>query len=84
MPNLSFVIALTAIVGTFAIPLLGIVMYFWCEVRKSAHEAALKQDMVARGYSAKEIVHVMTNGKGKSSSDPTLDLPPAKPGQVPA
>ena len=36
------------------------------------------QAMVERGYSANEIVHVLTSGK-RTLSNPAFDLPPAKP-----
>jgi hypothetical protein len=58
-------------------PLSAIVLYWVYHIRKIAHEMALKQAMVARGYSANEIVQVLTNGKGKFTN-PAFDLPPAK------
>jgi hypothetical protein len=67
-----------AIGCVFGIPIIAIVMYWWYEIRKVTSEAALKQAMVERGYSANEIVHVLTSGNGKGSN-PAYDLPPAKP-----
>jgi hypothetical protein len=69
-----------AIACMFGIPIISIVLYWWYEIRKVTCEAALKQAMIARGYSANEIVHVLTNGKGKLPN-PAFDLPPAKPVQ---
>ena len=67
-----------AIALFYAMPISAIVFYWAYHFRKIAHEAALKQAMVARGYSANEIVHVLTSGTGKLVS-PAFDLPPAKP-----
>lgn len=78
MYGIEVLVPIVAIAGVFGIPLSAVVMYWWYEIRKVTCEAALKQAMVARGYSANEIVHVLTNGKGKLTS-PAFDLPPAKP-----
>ena len=59
-------------------PISAIVLYWAYHIRKIAHETALKQAMVARGYSANEIVQVLTNGKSKFTNS-AFDLPPAKP-----
>jgi len=66
-----------AIGCVFGIPIIAIVMYWWYEIRKVTCDAALKQAMVERGYSANEIVHVLTSGKG-TKNNPAFDLPPAK------
>lgn len=71
-------IPIVAIGGVFGIPLSAIIMYWIYEIRKIGCETALKQAMVARGYSANEIVHVLTSGRGKLTN-PAFDLPPAKP-----
>ena len=82
MHGIDILVPITAIAGFFGMPISAIVLYWWYEIRKVACEAALKQAMVARGYSANEIVHVLTNGKGKSK-DPAFDLPPAKLAKLP-
>jgi hypothetical protein len=74
----DILVPIVAIGGVFGIPLSAIVLYWWYEIRKVTCEAALKQAMVARGYSANEIVYVLTSGKGKLTN-PAFDLPPAKP-----
>ena len=74
----DILVPIFAIAGWFGIPLIAIVLYWVYHIRKIAHEAALKQAMVARGYSANEIVQVLTSGKGKFTN-PAFDLPPAKP-----
>ena len=78
MHDIEILIPLTAIAGFFGMPLSAILLYWWYEIRKVSCEASLKQAMVARGYSANEIVHVLTNGRGKNTN-PAFDLPPAKP-----
>ena len=70
-------IPIVAILGMYGIPIIAIVAYWVYHIRKIGCETALKQAMVARGYSANEIVQVLTNGKGKFTN-PAFDLPPAK------
>ena len=74
----EILVPIFAIGCVFGTPIIAIVMYWWYQIRKVICEAALKQAMVERGYSANEIVHVLTSGKGKLTN-PALDLPPAKP-----
>ena len=78
MHDEEIVIPIIAILGMYAIPICLIVAYWVYHIRKIGCETALKQAMVARGYSANEIVHVLTSGTGKLVS-PAFDLPPAKP-----
>jgi hypothetical protein len=78
MHDAEVFVPIVAISGAFGVPISAIVLYWWYEIRKVTCEAALKQAMVARGYSANEIVYVLTNGKGKLTN-PEFDLPPAKP-----
>jgi hypothetical protein len=82
MSGPEILVPIAAIAGFFGIPISGIVMYYWYEIRKVSCQAALKQAMVERGYSANEIVHVLTNGKVKSK-DPAFDLPPSKLAKAP-
>lgn len=77
----DILVPIVAIGCVFGIPISAIVLYWWYEIRKVTCETALKQAMVARGYSANEIVHVLTSGKGKASI-PEFDLPPAKMAKV--
>jgi hypothetical protein len=60
---------LIAVIGAFAVPLLGIVAWVvakgmgnWRKVRVSEHLAALKQTMIERGMSAEEIERVLAAG----------------------
>ena len=78
----EILVPIVAIAGTFGMPLSAIILYWWYEIRKVTCETALKQAMVARGYSANEIVHVLTSGKGKMNI-PAFDLPPSKLAKAP-
>ena len=62
-------IGLVAVIGAFAVPLLGILgwiittwMANWRKVRVSEHLAALKQTMIERGMSADEMERVINAG----------------------
>ena len=77
MDGPEILIPIIAITGIFGVPISAIILYWCYEIRKVSCETALKQAMVARGYSANEIVHVLTSGKGKLNI-PEFDLPPAK------
>jgi hypothetical protein len=48
------------------------------------YDSALKRDMVARGYSAQEILAVVGTSRRCRSRQADLDLPPAKPIRQPA
>ncbi len=78
MRNYEVLIPLVVNVCVFGMFTVAIVLYSWYKIRKFDGEAALKQAMIAKGYSANEIVHVLTSGKGKLTN-PAFDLPPAKP-----
>jgi hypothetical protein len=73
-------IAVLGMLLMFGWPLVWIVGHYAYEGWKVRHEIALKREMVARGYSAQEIVQVVAAGKG-SQPRPTTDVPPAKPVQ---
>ena len=53
------VIGLIAVCGFFAIPIIAVVSYYVHETLKAWMQTALKRDMVARGYSAQEIIEVI-------------------------
>jgi len=74
----QILIPIIAIVAFYSVPVSLIVAYWVYHIRKIGCESALKQAMVARGYSANEIVHVLTSGTGKLVN-PAFDVPPAKP-----
>jgi hypothetical protein len=56
----------------------GLLIIFWFGYREKCLNAALKREMIARGYTAGEIVAVLA---AKTDGSPTNlpDVPPAKP-----
>lgn len=46
-----------------------ILAHFWWKVRRDEVEAALKQDMLARGMSVDEIERVLNAGRGGSGDE---------------
>lgn len=76
-----------------AVAMMGIMCLFgfgWVVVRhgylafKAWFDTALKRDMVARGYSAQEIVAVVAADRRCRWKTPMSDVPPAKPIRQPA
>jgi hypothetical protein len=75
-----------ALAGTFFLfgwPMVWIVVYYACQAVRAWQETKLKREMVARGYTAQEIVQVVAAKKG-SRPENTTDVPPAKPIRQPA
>jgi hypothetical protein len=67
-------------VSFFGIFMVWIIAHYTWATIKGWQDVALKRDMVARGYSAQEIVQVVSARKGSRSSD----VPPAKPIRQPS
>jgi hypothetical protein len=83
---MSFGEVLIAITGTiclFGWPIVWIACHFIHQSRKTWQELSLKREMVARGYTAQEIVQVVRAKKGSQFAN-TTDVPPAKPVKQPA
>jgi hypothetical protein len=64
------VIGFTAVVGGLAIAIIAVIAGSWASVRQAEvrgrmaeYDAALKQDMLARGMSAAEIERVLAAGR---------------------
>jgi hypothetical protein len=75
-----------ALAGTFFIfgwPMIWIAAHYCHQSIKTWQETSLKREMVARGYSAQEIVQVVAAKKGSQFAN-TTDVPPAKPIKQPA
>ncbi len=86
MYGMSFGEVLTTLAGNFFLfgwPMIWIVAYYTYHSLKAWHETSLKREMVARGYTAQEIVQVVAAKKG-SRPENTTDVPPPKPIKVPA
>ena len=77
-------VGLVSVVGWFAIMLVAIICYFACAAFKAWQEAGLKRDMVARGYTAQEIVEVVAARRDSTSKSSLPNVPPAKPIKQPA
>jgi hypothetical protein len=75
-------VAIIAIVGIFAVPIVGIIGHYCHLTIKDWQRTALKRDMVARGYTANEIIDVIAGMRGTTNS--LGDVPPAKPIRQPA
>ena len=77
-------IGLVAVLGFFSIPIIGVIGHFGHETIKAWLAMSLKRDMVARGYSAQEIVEVIAAEQGSKSKTSLPNVPPAKPIKQPA
>ena len=83
---MSFGEVLIALAGTvclFGWPIIWITCYYTHQAWKTWHELSLKRAMVARGYTAQEIVQVVGAKTGSQFAN-TTDVPPAKPVRHPA
>ena len=82
MHDEEMAVAIVGILAVFGLPLVGLVswlvLHYCAAVFKSWQEIGLKKAMVARGYTAQEIVQVVAAGKG-SRPEKVTDIPPAKP-----
>jgi hypothetical protein len=66
---------------TFLGLMLALFISSWFSYREKCLNLALKRDMIARGYTAQEILAVIGAEAGKKSAagDELPDVPPAKP-----
>jgi len=78
------IVALAGVIGIFAVPIVAILCHFASAVIKIRHEVGLKRDMVARGYTAQEIVEVVAARRGSKLKSSLSNVPPAKPVKQPA
>jgi hypothetical protein len=78
----EFTLAMMAIGGLFAFS--WILVRHCAKVMKAWIETRLKRDMVARGYSAQEIVAVVASDRRCRVKSGLHDVPPAKPIKHPA
>jgi hypothetical protein len=72
-------IGLVAVFMLFSIPIVGVIGHYASEAFKAWLEIGLKRDMVARGYTAQEIVEVLAARRGIGNASSLPDVPPAKP-----
>jgi hypothetical protein len=76
-------IGLVAVVMLFGIPIVAVVSHYVHEMLKTWMLTGLKRDMVARGYTAQEIVEVISAERGTKTSAFLPNVPPAKPVKQP-
>lgn len=79
MRDMGQLIGLVAVVMLFGIPIVGVVGHYGYEAFRAWLEIGLKRDMVARGYTAQEIVEVLGARRGTNCASSLPDVPPAKP-----
>ena len=77
--NFAPVIGLVAVIGFYGIPILGVVCHFAHKSMNAWMATSLKRDMVARGYTAQEIIEVIAAESGSNKKQCLRDIPPAKP-----
>ncbi len=79
MRDMGEFIGLVSVVMLFGIPIVGVVGHYGYAAFKTWLEIGLKRDMVARGYTAQEIVEVLGARRVASGGSSLPDVPPAKP-----
>jgi len=73
-------IGFVTVVLLFSIPIVGVVGHYGYLAFKTWLDIGLKRDMVARGYTAQEILEVLGTRRGAGVVSSSLpDVPPAKP-----
>lgn len=79
-----------AIVGMAIVGGILLFLSLWVVVAYVTHalriwqEISLKRDMVARGYTAREIIAVVSRRRRRKEEEMLPDVPPAKPVKHPA
>jgi len=82
--DLGPIIGLVSVIMLFGIPIVAIVAHHLYEAWKAWLDVGLKRDMVARGYTAQEIIEVLAAEKGTKQKSQLPNVPPAKPVKQPA
>jgi hypothetical protein len=84
MHDIGPFIGLVAVMMLFGIPIVAVIGHFVHETIKTWLAVGLKRDMVARGYTAQEIIEVVSAEPGSKTSSSLPNVPPAKPIKQPA
>jgi hypothetical protein len=84
MRDLGAVVGLISVLGFFSIPIIAVIGHYGHECWKAWLEVGLKRDMVARGYTAAEIIEVIAAEQGTKVRSTLPNVPPAKPVKEPA
>jgi hypothetical protein len=77
-------IGLVALILIFGIPIVGVIGHYGFAAWKAWLDIGLKRDMVARGYTAQEIIEVLAADKNAAPASSLPNVPPAKPVKQPA
>jgi hypothetical protein len=78
------VVAMAFIAGLFLFLSVWVVVAYVAHAFRIWQEVRLKRDMVARGYSAREIIAVVSRRRSRKDEEMLPDVPPAKPVKQPA
>jgi hypothetical protein len=79
------VVALISVVGMFLFLSTWVVVAYAAYAWRTWQDAKVKRDMVARGYTAREIIAVVRCKRQSKNEEQLLpDVPPAKPVRQPA
>jgi hypothetical protein len=75
------ILPLASILGFFAVPLVWVIAHYACAAWKQWQATSLVREMIARGYTAAEIVQIcqVLGHKRRSLPKSLPDVPPAKP-----
>jgi hypothetical protein len=79
MRDMGEFIGLVAVMMLFGIPIVGVVGHYGYAAFKAWLEIGLKRDMVARDYTAQEIVEVLAATRGAKKARSLPNVPVAQP-----
>ena len=79
------IVGLVSVVGAFAFLSIWVLAAYAVSAWRASQDAAVKRDMIARGYTAREIIAVVRSKRPSRGEEQMLpDVPPAKPVRQPA
>lgn len=84
MRDEEVLIPIVAVVMVFGLPMAWLVLHYLHATARVFFETRLKRDMVARGFTAQQIVQVVHCRPGKADEYEAHGIPPAKPIRQPA
>jgi hypothetical protein len=73
------IMGIISVLCVFGVPIIWMICHYAHLSLKSWHETALKRDMIARGYTAQEIIEILRADSGTRDKSPLPNVPPAKP-----
>jgi hypothetical protein len=78
------IIAFLAVGLIFGMPIVWLFLHYGAKTIKACYEIRLERDMVARGFSAQEIVQVVSGKVSRADAYEAHGIPPAKPIRAPS